>query len=118
MVTLTAWVALVVLAGAVCVAVIFAIQKPMSELLKANSYISPAGKFYMRSFSLIILSATLGAVVGAGKLSEEQSESFMQGVWWVLDNLGPVLWTATWSLGGYALLLTVLFAVLGRHHDE
>jgi len=118
MTALIFWIALMLLACAVCVAVIFAIQKPMSELLKANSYISPARKFYLRSFSLVILLATLGVIAAAEGLCAEQSKSFMQGVWWVVDNLSPVLWSATLSLGGYALLLTILFAVLGRYHDE
>ena len=56
MTALIFWIALVLLAGAVCVAVIFAIQKPMNELLKVNSYISPARKFYLRSFCLASLS--------------------------------------------------------------
>lgn len=118
MATLIVWIALVLLAGSVCVAVILAIQKPMSELLKANSYISPAGKFYLRSFCLIIFLATLAVIVAAGGPCAEQSKTFMQCVWWVVDHLSPVLWSATLSLGGYILLLTILFAVLGRYHDE
>jgi len=118
MVALIVWIALVLLAGVICVAVIFAIRKPMGELLKANSYISPARKFYLRSFSLVMLLATLGVIVAARGPCAEQSKCFMQGVWWVVDNLSPVLWSVTLSLGGYVLLLTILFAVLGRYHDE
>ena len=118
MTALIVWIVLVLLAGAVCVAVILAIQKPMSELLKANSYISPASKFYLRSFCLVIFLAALASIVAAGGPCAKQSKSFMQCVWWVVDNLSPVLWSATLSLGGYVLLLTILFAVLGRYHDE
>ena len=118
MIVLIVWITLVLLAGGVCVAVIFAIRKPMSELLKANSYISPARKFYLRSFSLVIFLATLGVIVAAGGPCAEQSKTLMQGVWWIVDNLSPVLWSAVLSLGGYVLLLTILFAVLGRYHDE
>lgn len=118
MIALIVWIALVLLACVICVAVIFAIRKPMSELLKANSYISPARKFYLRSFSLIIFLATLGVVAAAGRPCAEQSKYFMKEVLWIADNLSPVFWSAILSLGGYALLLTILFAVLGRYHDE
>lgn len=118
MVALIVWIALALLAGAVCLAVIFAIRKPMSEVLKANSYISPARRFYLRSFSLVIFLATLGTIVAAGRPCAKQSKCFMQGVWWVVDNLSPVFWSAILSLGGYVLLLTILFAVLGRYRDE
>lgn len=118
MAALITWIAMVILAGAVCVAVIFAIRKPMRELLGANSFISPASKFYIRSFSLVIFLAALVVIVARGGPCARQSESFMQCVWWVVDNLSPVLWSAILSLGGYTLLLTILFAVLGRYHDK
>lgn len=118
MVALIVWIALTLLAGAICVVVILAIRKPMSELLNVNSYVRPARKFYLRSFSLVIFLAALGTIVTAGGPCAEQSKHFMQCVWWVVDNLRPVLWSAILSLGGYVLLLTILFAVLGRYHDE
>ena len=118
MVASITWIALVLLAGAVCLLVIAAIRKPMNQLLKASSYIDPARRFYLRSFCLIILLATLGTIVSTDGPCEEQSEHLMQGVWWVLRSLSPVLWGAILSIGGYALLLTILFAVLGRYRDE
>ena len=118
MVALIVWIALVLLAGVVCLAVIFATRKPMSELLKSNSYISPARRFYMRSFSLIIFLATLGTIVETGGPCAEQSRNSMECVWWAVGSLSPVLWSATLSLGGYVLLLTILFAALGRYHDK
>ncbi len=93
MVVLMVWTALVLLACAVCVAIIFATRKPISELLKANSYISPVRKFYLRSFLLVIFSATLGVIVIAGGLCAKQSKCFMECVWWVVDNLSPILWS-------------------------
>jgi uncharacterized transporter YbjL len=118
MITLIVWIALVLSTGVVCVTVIFAVRKPMGELLKANSYISPASKFYLRTFSLVLFLASLGVIVGAGEPCAQQTECFMQCVWWVANHLSPVLWSAVLSIGGYVLLVTILFAVLGRYHDE
>jgi hypothetical protein len=118
MVALIVWLSFVVLSIAVSLLTILSIRKPMNELLKANSYISPARKFYLRSFALIIFLATLAVIVSIDELCEEQSRHFMEGIWWIFDNLGPVLWIAILSVGAYTLLLTILFAVLGRYHDE
>ncbi len=118
MVALVIWIVLALLAAAVCLLVIGAIRKPMNELLSANSYVSPARGFYVRSFCLIIFLATLGTIISAGGPCAEQSKDFMQCVWWIVDSLSSILWCATVSLGGYALLLTILFAVLGRYRDK
>jgi len=118
MVALVIWIVLALLAAAVCLIVIGAIRKPMNELLSANSYVSPARGFYVRSFCLIIFLATLATIISAGGPCAEQSKTFMEGVWWIVDSLSPVLWCATVSLGGYALLLTILFAVMGRYRDK
>jgi len=118
MVALIVWIALILLAGGICVAVIFLIRKPMSELLKVNSYLHPARNFYLRSFTLVISLATLGVVVSTGKPCSKQSENFIQCLWWLADNLDSVFISALLTLGGYALLMTVLFAALGRYHDE
>ena len=118
MVALVIWIALALLAAAVCLLVIGAIRKPMNELLSANSYVSPARGFYVRSFCLIIFLATLAAIISIGQPCEEQSKHFMQCLWWILDSLSPVLLSAILCIGGYALLLTVLFAVLGRYRDK
>jgi hypothetical protein len=90
----------------------------MRDLLSTNSYITPARKFYLRTFALVLFLATLGIVVAAGKPCDEQSKSFMPCVWWVFDGLEPVLWTVTLALGAYVVLITILFAVLGRYRDE
>ena len=120
MVALVIWIVLASLAAAICLLVIGAIRKPMNELLSANSYVSPARGFYVRSFCLIIFLATLGTIISAGGPCAEQSKdfNFMQCVWWIMDSLSSVLWCAIVCIGGYALLLTILFAVLGRYRDK
>ncbi len=117
MVSLIVWLALALICAIACVLVVFTIRKPMYDLLKVNSYISPAAKFYMRSFYLIILLAVLAVLAAAQGPSAEQSHNFMQCVWWAASNFSSVLWSILLTIGGYALLLTILFAVLGRYRD-
>lgn len=117
MVTLIVWITLAILSAVLLAVVVFTIRKPMGDLLKVNSYISPAAKFYLRSFYLIILLAAIAVIVSAEGPSDEQSKNFIQCVWWVADKFSSVLWSVLLSIGGYALLLTVLFAVLGRYRD-
>ncbi len=117
MVTLIVWLVLAFFCALACILAIFAIRKPMCDLLKVNSYISPAMKFYLRSFYLIILLAILAVLAAAQGPSAEQSQNFMQCVWWAASHLSSVLWSILLTIGGYALLLTILFAVLGRYRD-
>lgn len=117
MISLIVWLALALLCALVFILVVVTIRKPMDDLLKVNSYISPAAKFYLRSFYLIILLAVLAVIAAAQGPSGEQSQNFMQCVWWVASNVSSVLWSVLLSIGGYVVLLTILFAVLGRYRD-
>lgn len=117
MVDFITWLCLLLCAAVVCAVVMLTVRKPMSELLQVNSYILPARKFYLRTFSLIIILAILSILISAGGPCAEQSENFMERVWWVADEVSSVIWAAILSVGGYALLLTILFAALGRYRD-
>ena len=44
--------------------------------------------------------------------------NFISCGWWAVDGLDWVFWSASLFLIGYVLLLTILFAVLGRYRDE
>ena len=114
---LITWICLALCAGVVCAIVLLSVRKPMRELLQVNSYILPAKRFYLRTFSLLILLAVLSVLVSTGGPCAEQSKTFMNRVWWVAEQLSSVFWAAIISIGGYALLLTILFAVLGRYRD-
>ncbi len=118
MVGFITWICLLLCAGVVCAAVMLTVRKPMSDLLRVNSYISPARRFYLRTFSLLIVLSVLSVLISAGGPCAEQSKNFMECVWWVADQVSSVIWAAILSVGGYALLLTILFAVLGRYRDE
>jgi predicted permease len=42
----------------------------------------------------------------------------MEWVWWTVDGLKPVCWSVLGILMGYVLLLTILYAVLGRYREQ
>ena len=115
--TLMAWIVLAVLSGVSCAAVIAAIQRPASELLRVNSYISPASRFYLRAFWLIMVLITLSVVIAAGEPSAERSKNFLDCVWWIGEQWKGVLLSMVAVIGGYAVLLSILFMVLGRYRD-
>lgn len=112
---LTVWIVLVALTGAVCAAIIYALRRPMHELLKVNSYISPARKFYVRTFTVLIFLAALATVSKTDVPSNDKE--FLEYVWWIVEALQPTFWALSFWLIGYATLLTLLFVVLGRYHD-
>jgi hypothetical protein len=115
MVGLMVWLVLVVLTVVVCIAVIWAIRKPMSVLLKANSYISPARSFYLRAFTVVVVLAALATVSETG--APESDKAFMEYVWWIVETLQPVLYMLSFWVMGYAALMTLLFMILGRYRD-
>jgi hypothetical protein len=115
--TFMAWIVLAVLSGVSCAAVIAAILRPASELLRVNSYISPASRFYLRAFWLIMVLATLSVVIAAGEPNAEQSKYFIDCVWWIGEQWKGVLMSMVAVIGGYAVLLSILLAVLGRYRD-
>ncbi len=117
--TLIAWIILAVLAVSASVTVVCLIAKPMRNLLGANSYMAPAQSFYVRAFAL---AASLGALATIADKNipcpdQRKSMAAMEYVWWVVDGLEPVFWSVALFLMGYVLLLTILFAVLGRYRD-
>ena len=118
MMALMVWTCFLISAVAISIGVILTTRQPMNELLKSNSYIQPARKFYLRSFSIMIFLAALGTIFAVGSPCKTQSENFVECIWWISDNLASVFWGAIFCLGGYALLLTVLFVALGRYHDK
>ncbi len=117
---LIAWIVLATLTVGVAITTVCLIAKPIRSLLGANSYMAPAQSFYVRA---LVLAASLGAlatVAGKDMPCEDQRKAFaaMEYVWWVADGLEPALWSITLFLMGYVLLLTILFAVLGRYRDQ
>lgn len=115
MVGFIVWLVLLALTIVVCLAVIFAVRRPMRQLLEANSYIVPARSFYLRAFSVLLFLAALATVSETDAPGDE--ETFMEYVWWVVEAAQPFFWALSFWLIGYAAMLTLLFVVLGRYRD-
>lgn len=112
---LVTWIVLVVVTGAICVAVISAIRRLMRELLEANSYIFPAKKFYLRAFVVLVFLAALATISKTDIPSNEKE--FLECVWWVAEAAQPLFMALSLWLIGYAALLTLLLMTLGRYRD-
>ena len=115
---LLAWIGLAVMAGGLVAVIVSLVRKPMNSLLTANSWLAPSARFYVRAFVLVMVLAAAAAVVGRGPPCEQQSATFMASVWWAVDHLENICWTGMGVLLGYVLLLTILYAVLGRYRDQ
>jgi len=115
MVGLAVWLVLAAVTVVVCVAVICAVRRPMRRLLEANSYIVPAGSFYLRTFSVLVFLAALAAISKAD--APDTDKAFMEYVWWIVGALQPFFMALGFWLMGYVALLTLLFVVLGRYRD-
>ncbi len=115
MIELIVWIVLVALTGLVCVAVICAVRRPMNELLRTNSYISPARSFYLRAFTVLVFLAALATVCRIDAPSNDKA--FIEYVWWIVEGLEPTFWALSFWLMGYVALLTLLFMILGRYRD-
>jgi len=113
-----AWSMLAAVAGGLTIIVVLLVRGPMRAVLTANAYLSPASPFYIRTFVLVVALAAIAAVAGAGLPCEKQSENTMTLVWWAAGQLHPLCWSLGGFLMGYVLLLTVLFAALGRYRDQ
>ena len=116
---LIAWIVLAILAVGVAVTIVYLIRKPMRALLSANSYIAPAQDFYVRAFALTASLVALATITGISIPCPDQRKSMaaMEYVWWAMDGWEPLFWSIALFLMGYVLLLTILFAVLGRYRD-
>lgn len=115
-----AWIALAVLALGTAASVACLLRKPMHELLGANSYVAPAQRFYVRAFALVVSLGALAAIVGKDLPCSDQRKEMtgMEYVWWVVGGLENAFWSIGIFLLVYVLLLTILFAALGRYRDE
>ena len=116
---LVAWIALAVIAGGLVAAVAALMRGPMRSLLTANGHLKPAAGFYGRGFVVVLTLAALAAVVGTSMPCPQQSAEKVriEWVWWIVQGLQPVCWSLLGFLAGYVLLLTILYAALGRYRD-
>jgi len=118
MTSLIAWSGLAALAGGLVTVVALAVRGPMRTVLTANAHLMPAATFYIRTFVLVIALAALAGVAGTGMPCEKQSENAITVAWWIVGQLQNVCWSVGGFLMGYVVLVTILFAVLGRYRDQ
>ena len=116
---LIAWIVLAVLAIGAAIATVCLMAKPIHRLLGANSYMAPAQSFYVRAFAVAASLGALATIAGRDIPCPDQRKSMaaMEHVWWVVEGLEPAFWIIALFLMGYVVLLTILFAVLGRYRD-
>ncbi len=116
---LIAWIVMAIIAIGLAVTITYLIRKPMRRMLGANSYIAPAQGFYVRTFTLAASLVALATIAGRSMPCPDQRKSMkaMEYVWWVMDGWEPLFWGIALFLIGYVVLLTIVFAVLGRYHD-
>jgi len=117
---MVAWILLAVVSGGGVAVVAALMRRPMHTLLTANAHLAPAAGFYGRGFVIVLVLAALAAVVGTSVPCPQQAaeKACMEWVWWTVDGLKPVCWSVLGLLMGYVLLLTILYAVLGRYREQ
>jgi nitric oxide reductase large subunit len=110
---------LVLLALSLIVAAIlfFALRVSLRELLR-NTVKLPAGvTFYVRSFLLVLFFAALSAAIGTSFDLKPDARS-MEYVWAGAQGLSSVLEKTLWLVVIYAIVVTILVAVLKIQDDK
>jgi ABC-type Fe3+-siderophore transport system permease subunit len=117
---LLAWTWVAALAAALVVVVVLLVRRPLRDVLTANRHLAPASPFYARTFVLVVSLAALAVVAGTNVPCPQQSaeKGLMEWIWWGVGQLQMVGWTVAAFLMGYVVLLTILYAVLGRYRDQ
>ena len=95
-------------------------RRPMANLLNSNAYMAPAAKFYVRSFVVVLSLAVLAGLASLNFSGPATTDAghFMAWVWWGATELRSILWSVCQFVGGYVVLLTIIFAVLGRYRGQ
>ena len=93
---------------------------PMRRILSANSTIGLARGFYTRCLGAILIFAALAGIASHSIPSADQRQAWatMEYIWWIVNGLGSVFWAIALFLLGFAVVLAVLYSVLGRERDE
>ncbi len=117
---IVAWIVLAATAAGVAGLMTWLMGGAMRRLFHANAYMKPGQDFYVRAFAIVVTLGTLASVAGTSLPCTDQRKSMaaMEYAWWVVSCLEPAFWAAALFLVGYVVLLTILFAVLGRYRDQ
>ena len=99
-------------------AVVFAlIWLPLRKLLRANSLLVATAPFFTRTLLIVLVIGALAPIVGESLDINDQTAA-MEIVWQAADKLGNSLLAVGLYLFGFVIVMAVLAATLGRHHDE
>ena len=112
---------ILILAALVLVIVVVCLmRRPAAALLTSNAYMAPAVKFYGRGFLLVLSLAVLAglAYVNFSGPAASDAGHGMAWVWWGATELRSILSSVCLIVGGYVVLLTILFVVLGRYREQ
>ena len=109
--------------GAVIAAAVFLlVYPPMRRLLAANSILRTARPFYARTFLVVMLLAAWAPILElAGSSASDKSApptmTFMEAVWKVAGKIDSVCWSVGIFLALYVVVITIVYAALGRFRD-
>jgi len=104
--------------GAVIAAVVFLlVYLPMRRLLAVNAILRAARPFYARTFFIVMLLAALAPILSMAGSDKSGATTFMEAVWKVAGNLDGVCWSVGIFLAVYVVVMTVVYAALGRFRD-
>ena len=95
----------------------FLIRASLGQLLNDMVKLPAARKFFLRILLVAIILSALAATVGVS-ISGSRTAPFMEKVWEVASSLSSAFGSWTFILMGYAILLTIMVAALGRRNEQ
>ena len=94
------------------------IYSPMRRMLGGNAILRAARPFYARTFFIVMFLAALAPILGTlGSVKSDATTTFMSAVWAVAGKLDSVCWSVGIFLAVYVVVMTVVYAALGRFRD-
>jgi len=118
------------MAFAAALVVFVLVYPPMRRMLGINSALRATRSFYGRTFFIVMLLAAWMPILesmdvpsdeaaeeGAAAAAAEEPHAFMEIVWDVADGLDDVLMSVGIFLLVYVVVLTIVYAALGRIRD-
>ena len=101
----------------IAVVVFLLLWPPMRRLLAANAILRAARPFYARTFFIVMFLAALAPILSLAGSDKSGATTFMEAVWKVAGKLDGVCWSVGIFLAVYVVVVTVVYAALGRFRD-
>lgn len=103
-----------VLAFFICMVVIITLKNTLKKLLDNLSNAFDLSQYYVRTFIICIVFATLSAILST-PFKFEETNNFMEYVWNISGGLSSLLIGITVILMIFLIILTILIGVLKRN---